>query len=248
MITNILSRLRKRKPAVTFWSENEIINDLYPVYPAKEYKRKWVKNCATAFKKYKEKSAGKYTLLTVAKCVGIRNVMEAGYIVQTWCDIVIETKDGKFEVSTPEHLNPVLQDINYQEELVTHFDMRYSPVRIPVSEDNFQSILKFKSPYTFEVQPGYQCLILPVAYDDNPNFTACMGITDGLNPNFNVHLYWHVKEGRVHIPAGTPLCQVVPIKMGYEVETQPATPEVVKRIRQKEFSMNNTFDRGGTNF
>ena len=75
-----------------------------------------------------------------------------------------------------------------------------------------------------------------------------MGITDGLNPNFNVHLYWHVKEGRVHIPAGTPLCQVVPIKMGYEVGTQNVTPEVMKRIRQKEFSMNNTFDRGGTNF
>lgn len=250
MIMNLLSKLFKKKPPVTFWSENEVINELYPIYPSKKHKRSWVKSCAAAYQKYKDRSAnsGKYTLLTAAKCPGIRNIMEAGYIVQTWCDIVIETKDGKYTAETPEHMNSILEQIDYKEGFVTHFDMRYSPMRIPYGDNNFPAILKFKCPYTFEVQPGYELMILPVAYDENPNFTACMGLTGGLNPNFNVHVYWHVKEGRVHIPAGTPLCQVIPVKTGFEVETKELDEDARKRILKKEFDMNNTFTRGGSSW
>jgi len=247
MITNLVAKIFKRKPVVTFWSENEVINELYPIYPAKDYHRKWVKNCARAFQKYRKRESGKYTLLTATKCPGIRNIMEAGYIMQTWCDIVIETKDGKYEVELPQRLDPVLERINYDRPVITEFDMRYSPMRIPTGY-NIPFILKWNSPYTFEVADGYNLIIAPVTYDDDPPFTACPGMTDGFNPNFNVHMYWHVKDGRIHIPAGTPLCQLIPVKTGYNIETKIADAEATKRIRKKEFTMNNTFKRGGSSW
>lgn len=238
---------KKEEPVVTFWSENEIINDLYPIYPAKDLKRKWVKDCAKAFQKYRDKGAGKYTQLTATRCPGIRSITEAGYIMQTWCDIVITTKDGKYEVETPHRLDPVLNRINYDKDILTDFDMRYSPMRIPTG-NGIPFILKWHSPYTFEVKEGYNLMILPISYDDNQAFSACPGMTDGFNPNFNVHLYWHETDGRVHLPAGTPLCQLVPVKTGYPIETKIADEEAAKRIRKKEFTMNNTFKRGGTDF
>ena len=233
---------------MTFWSENVLISDAYPIYPAKEYKRKWLKHCAIAYKKYTERDA-RYTAVTTAKCPGIRKICETGYILQSWCDIVITTNaDGTYQVDVPKDLPELIKDSPQSSKLVTSFDMRYSPVRIPTG-DNFNSILKFWTPYTFDVKEGYSLMVLPIPYDDDPPFSACPGIAMNFEIGFNIHVYWHVKEGRTFIPAGTPLCQLIPTKIVDDpIKVKEYTPEVKKKIEKIIFNIKSTFKNSGSNW
>lgn len=197
-----------KKPVVKFYSEYPEITDAYPIIPAREYKRKWVKNCAKAFAKYRKVKDGRATTITATKCPGIRNVMEEGYIITSWTDFTIETKDGHMEVYYPTGLEKLLESMNYDQRIITSFNTDESPMRIPTGR-NFSHIVKIFVPYSFDIPPGYELKIMPVHYDDNPMFTACEGTTEGFHIDFNVHMFWHTTEGRVTIEAGTPLCQIV---------------------------------------
>jgi len=203
------------KPKIKFYSENEIITDKYPIYPAGEYKRKWVKNCSKAYTTHREVVDNRHSVITAAKCPGMRTVMEMGYIVSTWCDFTIETVESKpyeYKIFYPDNLNRFLKDSKYDKPIITDFNLKNSPLKIPTG-NSLKNILKVWSPWTIEVPQGWNLMFMPVQYDDNLAFTACTGvIPSGHNTEFNVHIFWHETNGRVHIPAGTPLCQLVPIK------------------------------------
>ncbi len=196
------------KPKLIFYTEYPEITESYPIIPASDYKRKWVKSCSLAFKKYANVTDGRASTATVMKCPGMRNVMEAGYIITTWHDFTIETKDDEFEVFYPNFLHEFLKSVNFKNRLIESFDTRKSPMKIPTG-NNFKHIIKIFSPYCFDVPKGYELMILPIQYDDDPKFTACSGSIDGFHSDFNIHVLWHESNGRVTIPAGTPLCQLV---------------------------------------
>lgn len=199
------------KPKLIFYSEYPEITDVYPIYPAKDYKRKWVKNCATAFQKYRKVTDGRATTLTATKCPGIRSVMEAGYIVQTWHDFTVETNADGFKIFYPSALDQTLEKFKFANVKINTFDTHVGPMKIPTGR-NHHHIFKIFVPYHFDIPEGYELLIMPVQYDDDPKFTACMGKAEGFQVDLNIHVFWHEKEGRVTIPAGTPLCQLVPVK------------------------------------
>tara|TARA_B110000503_G_scaffold86108_1_gene131112 strand:+ start:511 stop:1206 length:696 start_codon:yes stop_codon:yes gene_type:complete len=196
---------------VIFYTEfPQLVKD-YPIYPAKDYKRKWVKDCAANFIKYKKRFPN---ALTAAKCPGLRTVMESGYIVQNWFDFTIETSGDEYEfiVQYPDSLKEYLEVIGYDGLLINSFNTKFGPVNIP-TYNNLGSIIKIWTPYHIEVPEGYSLSIQPIHYDDTPSFTACYGSLEaGMNVDFNVHVYWHEKNGKIFIPAGTPLCQVVLVK------------------------------------
>lgn len=203
------------KPKVKFYSENKIITDNYPIYPAKDYKRNWIKKCAKAYTTHRDIVDNRHTVVTASKCPGMRSVMELGYVVTTWCDFTIETSlenPYEYKIYYPDNLDRFLKESKYDKPIVTDFNLKNSPLKIPTGE-NFKNILKIWIPWTIEVPRGWNLMFMPVQYDDNPMFTACTGIIpSGHNTEFNVHIFWHESNGRVHIPAGTPLCQLVPIK------------------------------------
>lgn len=223
------------KPVVKFHSECTLITDEYPIYPAKEYKRKWVKNCAMAFQKYKKVIDGRSSLITAAKCPGLRDVMESGYIVTTWHDFTIETNEKGHEIFYPSLFEEFLKTVNLSHPKITTFDAKSGPMKIPTG-NNYDQIFKIFIPYSFEIPKGYELLIMPVQYDDDPKFSACYGKCDGFQSDFNIHIFWHTKNGRVTIPAGTPLCQLVPIKKSsIGIEVKEATPNILKKAKAKLF-------------
>jgi hypothetical protein len=203
------------KKEIKFFSLNQSITDTYPIYSAKDYKRKWVKNCAAAFQKYKNVVDNRNNVITAAKCPGMREIMEKGYIVTTWCDITIETaidKPYEYKVYFPDSLDTYLKEVEYDKPIVSGFSMKDSPLKIPTGK-NKKIILKFWSPWFIQTPNNYELLVMPVQYDDDPAFTACGGIIEsGNHVEFNIHVFWHETNGRVLIPAGTPLCQLIPIK------------------------------------
>lgn len=201
------------KPKLKFYSEVPAINEQYPIYPAKDYKRKWIKDCAVAYQKYKKIVDNRSSVITTAKCPGIRKITEAGYIVTTWCDFTIETfadKPFEYNVYYPTGMDRFLKEIDYNKPIVSDFNMKDSPLRIPTG-NNFKRILKIWSPWTIDIPKGWSLMFLPIQYDDDPKFTALSGSVSGLATDLNIHIMWHETNGRVHIPAGTPLCQLIPI-------------------------------------
>lgn len=237
MIMNI-PWLRK---SVKFYSECPIITDEYPIYPARDYKRNWPRNCGKAFLKYKKVTDGRASTISVARCPGMRNVMEEGWIVQTWHDFTIETSDDGYKVYYPTPLEEFLERIDFKHPLITSFDTNVGPMKIPTKE-YFSHIFKVFIPYSFDIPKGYELRILPIAYDDDPKFTACSGACDGFQSDLNVHIFWHTKQGRVTIPAGTPLCQIVPVKKNtIPVELLTADNKMIEKARQRLLHKSNKF-------
>lgn len=229
------------KESVKFYSECQIITDEYPIYPAKDYKRNWSRNCAKAFQKYKKITDGRSSVITAAKCPGMRGMMESGWIAQTWFDFTIETKDGKHQIYYPNELKTFLDKINYTHPLITDFDTHMSPMKIPTGS-NYHHIFKVFLPYSFDIPKGYDLMILPVFYDDAPAFSACPGRTDGFQSDFNIHIFWHETNGRVTVKAGTPLCQLVPIrKEEIEIENKIASKSLILKARKRLFHKMNKF-------
>ena len=232
------------KPTVKFYSEFPTLTDLYPIYPSKNYQRKWVNRCAKSFAKYKKKSDGRYTNISTIKCPGIRNIMKNGYIIPSWCDFTIETsKDDLygFKVYYPTQLEQFLEENNYKKPIISSFNMKMSPLKIP-TRDNLKSILKVWIPYSYEIPKGYELMILPVQYDDDSPFTACSGSIEGFQIDLNIDLYWHEINNRVTIPAGTPLCQIIIIKKSnINIEVLPADINIKKRTKSRLFQKFNKF-------
>lgn len=229
------------KPSVKFYSEEPIITDEYPIYPARDYKRRWVKNCASAFQKYRKVSDGRASTITAVKCPGIRNIMEEGWVAQTWHDFTIEIKDGEYEIFYPNAMKDFLTRIDYKHRPIEAFDTRKGPMKVPTSR-NSHHIFKIHIPYCFDIPKGYELRILPIAYDDDPKFTACAGSCEGFQSEFNIHIFWHATEGRVTIPAGTPLCQIVPMKKEkIKIETGIADDKMLRRSRKNLLHRSNKF-------
>lgn len=232
------------KPKLKFYSEISSVNQQYPIYSAKNYKRKWIKNCAESFQKYKKVVDGRNSVITAAKCPGMRSIMESGYIVTTWCDFTIETFEEKpydYKVYYPEGLDRFLKEINYNKPIVSDFNTKESILKIPTG-DNFKKILKIWAPWTIDIPKGWDLMFLPIQYDDDPKFTALSGKLSGLATDLNIHILWHEKNGRVHIPAGTPLCQLVPIKSeSLDVEILDMTPSIKENVLKIIFNKYHQF-------
>lgn len=230
------------KPKFKFKIEHPSITDEFPIYPAKQYKRKWVKNCANAYRKYKQVSDGRATTITAAKCPGIRDIMESGYILQTWYDFTIETTKDDHQIYYPSKFqSDYLDKIGYTHPLIKTFNTKESPMRIPVGA-NHHLIFKYYIPGAIEFPKGYSLLLLPIAYDDNPVFSACPGRLTRYESDFNIHLFWHTVEGRVTVRAGTPLCQLIPIKDdNIPIETIDATDKDIRKATAKCLQKQNRF-------
>jgi hypothetical protein len=227
------------KPKLKFYSEIPSVNEQYPIIDAKKYKRSWVKNCAGAYKKYEKIIDKRSSNITAAKCPGMRNIMEAGYIVTSWCDFTIETFEDKpfeYKVYYPNGMDRFLKEVGYNKPVVSDFNMKDGPVRIPTG-NNFKGIIKIWSPWTIDIPKGWELMFLPIQYEDDPKFTACAGMISGLATDLNIHVFWHETNGRVHIPAGTPLCQLVPVKTdGIDATYEAVNSSVKHRMLRTIFN------------
>ena len=233
------------RPKIKFYSECPVITESYPIYESKEYKRKWVKACASAYQKHKDKADNRQTVITAAKCPGMRTIMEMGYIVTTWCDLTIETDKNspyEYKIYYPSNLDRLLKEIDYKKPIVSDFILKNSSLKIPTG-NYFNNILKIWVPWSIEVPKGWNLMFMPVQYDDDPKFTACTGVLpSGHNTEFNIHIFWHETDGRVHIPAGTPLCQLVPIKTETPDFKFKNINERIKKLNMKKiFSVTHKF-------
>ena len=137
---------------------------------------------------------------TIKKCMPVFDAISAGYIIKTYVDIYVSIIDDNISYFnwpsyTPISFHPI-------EQATLH----------PVN--NKRPFPKWISPWSIKTPTGYSCLFIDPMHNPNGIFTIIPGIVDTdsyINPvNFPFTLNDPYFEGL--IPAGTPICQVIPFK------------------------------------
>lgn len=191
---------------LTFVNEVDRVSDIYPIERSMDRAHGWLDRLRQDFR---GKSTAKDYKMDhqnhAARCPGIFNLLRMGWVMRTWSDITIETNgDGvSFEWRTPHDWGQPTIDFFHEQNLVKHFT--------DWPAESLRHVLKYNSGWRVNVPKGYYLLEMGIPYQDDSRFTVLPGVFSreygwaAMNPFFR----WNVKEGKVLIPAGTPIAQYI---------------------------------------
>jgi hypothetical protein len=124
----------------------------------------------------------------------------AGYIIKTYVDVYVTLTEDNISYFNWPSFDPI--SFHPIEQAPEHPGMNGRPYP------------KWNNPWSIETPSGYSCLFVPPMHNPNGIFTILPGIVDTdkyINPiNFPFTLDDPNFEGI--IPAGTPICQIIPFK------------------------------------
>ena len=83
---------KKKEKKIKFYSLLPAVNTLYPITPAKKFKREWVEQEKEFFVEYERKCPlhKKFEGLTsVGRCPAIKTTMNTGYILYAPADLIL---------------------------------------------------------------------------------------------------------------------------------------------------------------
>ena len=141
--------------------------------------------------------------LTLKRCPPVNDMIGAGYIISTHCDILVHSdlENNFLDMMWKSSLNAI--ETHTSEQVVG------SPVEKFMQND---AIFKYINPWRIKTQRGYSCMFMAPQYRDLP-FIALSGIvqTDKFH-EVNFPFIYNGLDGQHVIPAGTPVCQIIPFK------------------------------------
>ena len=171
---------------------------------------------------------------TVKKCVPFIDAMGAGYTILSHIDIVLyQTPDKEVRIW---HSDDKMKEL-YQ---------RWPPIethpakQFPNSPMTGYSMIKYMSPWIIETPPEYSTLFLPPHNRLDLPIVPVVGLVD-TDSYFNqvnipfIHTHMEPDEKKHLIPAGTPMCQIIPFrreewKSEYTwMEKEPLDKQLVER-------------------
>lgn len=210
-----------KKPKVEFSYLIPNLGNIMPIIKTSEYRHAWIQRARQQVVDLKRNNPNlnKERFTHVAKCPAIKSIMQRGWIVRSWMDIMIETTDNgtNVEWSSPLDQRDFLQDLAA---VSFHMPEHLSDFYENWPDDALRLLVKINTPFSVKVPRGYSMILMPVAYADEKRFTVMPGLIENDLPvtSIAVQMQWHVKEGKELIRAGTPLAQLILIK-DEEVET-----------------------------
>jgi hypothetical protein len=236
-----------KSPKLNFYCSLPEVMDRYPIIPAKNFRPQWARDSAVAYKEFVKNSPVNVRTTGTVKCPGIRDISSKGFILQSWFDFSILTTDNpiEFQYALPQGLDKHLKDLGFKKDLIEWFSGDVPQVTIPLANNNLQTLLKIITPWAVSIPKGWSLLIMPIPYPDEPEFTATHGILgQGDFYEINPILKWHKRPGELLVKAGTPLCQLIPIKDNtIEYEITEYTNEIKQKERNWLFNMTHSFSR-----
>jgi len=203
------------KKKLIFYSTIEGIEKTMPIISSKEYKHQWIQKAKT---NYKESNNGNHR--SVVNCPGIFKIKNEGWLIRTWQDIELYINENLYEWKTPLNQKELsshfkIDQINHHDEHMLYDNFENWP------KNTFSKIIKINTPWTVDVPKGYILHQIHPAYLDENRFTALPGsYTSDLGlSTLNVPVFWHSKNGRFLIKAGTPIAQLILTKKENIVHT-----------------------------
>ena len=218
----------KKKSWVRFVNLIPGVESLYPVTMATDIKLDWLKDAAVEYKARKKANADepRARISSVSRCPGISTLFKYAYVMPSPVDFVINTyndPEGRFSSDCAANYST----IDGQDFIGSHSAEQLAKF-MPFRTDTIGNMVKVQTKWRVTMSPDVMLLQIPVPYPDHNIFTAVHGILDGsYETTINVQLFWHKKNERVLIKAGTPLCYYVPIHRDYmpELRVERCTPD-----------------------
>jgi hypothetical protein len=184
------------------FSKNLNVSDVYFPQPSSVFLPEWYKKTSGHIGNKKEYIFTEVSGPTIKKCIPVFDALTAGYIIPTYCDILIgKNPDGTISY-TPAYAEP--QSISFHPII----QAPYHPAM------NNNPYPKFLNPWGISTPKGYSCLFMPPVHQGNGYFTILEGIvdTDKYSASVNFPFVLNDTEFEGLIPAGTPMVQVIPFK------------------------------------
>lgn len=143
------------------------------------------------------------TNASIKKCIPFFDAMTTGYILFTYIDIYVHFDQHGSHYSCPNNANA---------SGVIEFHSNEQAKKYPQS--NKMDYPKFLSPWSILTPNGYSCLFVPPINNPNNFFTIFSGVvdTDSYHNEINFPFILNSPTFDGIIPAGTPICQVIPFK------------------------------------
>lgn len=209
MLNNLISKFKiKKTKEITFVSLVPGMAELHPIQHARLVKFDWVPKVLSEFKELKKHATPGRRFTSVRKCPAVFDVLKHGYVVPLPFDVEIEIKHEpnfqyrwRIDSAELQVLLGVGDPITEQAKITGH--------QRPHSADN---ILKISLPWRIIAPKGLKILHNPIPYADNYNIESCIGMWDPTDsPQLNIQCWVNMRDGIFVIPAGTPICQLIPI-------------------------------------
>jgi hypothetical protein len=170
--------------------------------PAKNYIPEWLKpQEKLTFKNAEMGAKGEVLDRSVNRCMPFREAITAGYIQESWTEIMIRVNDDKLEWY-----------VSGDPEIVSNVSL---PSGVCIGSEYYPAELVFKMVWYPRVPKGYSILVCPPFNRLDLPFTCSSGIIEA-------DTFHHVGAGNIPffiksgfegvIPIGTPLFQMIPIK------------------------------------
>ncbi len=232
--------LLPRKPEFKFLCRIPGATEIHPIISMREAKPEWMHAEATKHaKKVRHVSIDTITQQkSVAKCPGIRAVLDEGWLVRNWQDTVIRVEaDGSYVwrsaidqalyEGVPPYVDSHPADSFSQSEFLRH--------KIPN--------IKLHLPWMVEIPKGYALYQKGVPYQEHDMFTVGEGIFSWQYGACEINvLVMFNKPGEYLLKAGMPLAQLIPVKEErFAAVIRDATPEELATAKKDKLAIHHMF-------
>jgi hypothetical protein len=199
-----------KKDKVRILSIDEAVLHAWPPIYARDLKRDFLSKANEYYKKdikrEKDPSCPFVKIRNTAKCPGIRDLANAGYIIRLHKDIRIITNGDGTTLNCE-----TLTETNDKKDVGFFNQYQYTDF-IKTPENSVKTVLKINTPWIFD-HSKYCFLQIQPSFFGECRFTVIEGILDPLNSReINIIMLWNVLDGVEILRAGTPICQLIPIK------------------------------------
>jgi hypothetical protein len=199
LIKKIEDFILPSKPIIRFTSTNGAHHVSYPVLPAKQTKAEW-------FTEQVKKKSVKF-----AKCPGMMDYYQTGFVIRAWADIHIRATKHSVSViieNSPADLQPV--------------EMDFAVVDGIANIDGVaKRIIKLHAPWSIFAKEGYSAHVLPALF--HSPFADKLHVYPGTVDYDKFHvcnfIFSPLQECEFTIWAGTPLLHVIPFKREHITST-----------------------------
>lgn len=176
------------------------VEDIFYPEPASKNIPDWYKNIESFIGSKTFKAADGKGNQSVKKCMPVFDAITAGYIIKTYVDVYVTLTDDNVSFFNWPSYEPI--SFHRIDQAPNHPGYNGRPYP------------KWINPWSIKTPSGYSSLFVPPMHNPNGIFTILPGVVDTdsyINPvNFPFTLDDPNFEGM--IPAGTPICQVIPFK------------------------------------
>lgn len=204
-----------------------------PPKPAKFYVPDWYKKTTSFYNGNKLEIADDFSeRKTIKTCMPFLDIMNAGYIQETWQDLYIEQDGDEIKYATP----------NGRVEMVYVRDPKQLGM-MPRMEGHELFFLNWFRVWNPILPKGYSAIFQHPAYRNDLPFTSVSAIIDSDEYFSGGKVGFFIKKGfQGVIPAGTPMYQIIPFKRdSWESEIVNITEKEQQLIDQQNFNTRSTF-------